>query len=111
MTSDEFTTGVWSLGCQSGDAVMKLYNPGKPSNDITLNTLNGTIVGGGRVALFNIRMVTQSGAFAALPASPAIGERFLITDARACTFNTAVTVGGGATKCPVVYTGAAWVGG
>jgi len=42
-------------------------------------------------------------------ASPAVGDRAVVTDATACTFNSAVT-GGGSTKCPVVYTGS-WVAG
>lgn len=49
--------------------------------------------------------------FASLPATPLAGQRALVTDATACTFATAVTVGGGSTACPVVYSGAAWIGG
>ena len=41
--------------------------------------------------------------------SPTIGDQLVISDASACTINTAVTSGGGtAHACPVVYTGS-WV--
>jgi hypothetical protein len=42
--------------------------------------------------------------------SPVAGDRGFVTDATACTFNSTVT-GGGSTKCPVVYSGSAWVAG
>jgi hypothetical protein len=45
-----------------------------------------------------------------LPASPAVGQAGFVTDASACTFNSSVS-GGGSTKCPVVWTGSAWVAG
>ena len=40
-----------------------------------------------------------------IDSSPAVGDYLVITDASACTANTAVTSGGGTThSCPVVYT-------
>jgi len=42
--------------------------------------------------------------------TPQVGDHLVITDASACTANTAVTAGGGsAHSCAVVYNGANWV--
>jgi hypothetical protein len=55
-------------------------------------------------------VVSTASTVAALPASPTAGQSGFVTDATACTFASAVT-GGGAVKCPVVYTGSAWIAG
>jgi hypothetical protein len=55
-------------------------------------------------------VVSTASTVAGLPASPTTGQSGFVTDASACTFAATVT-GGGSTKCPVVYTGAAWVAG
>jgi hypothetical protein len=47
---------------------------------------------------------------ATLPASPAVGEMWLVTDATAATFGATV-VGGGAVVAPVFWNGTAWVTG
>lgn len=44
---------------------------------------------------------------ATLPASPAVGERWLVTDALAPTFGGALT-GGGSAVVPCYWDGAAW---
>jgi hypothetical protein len=44
---------------------------------------------------------------ATLPASPAVGERWLVTDAAAATFGATV-VGGGSAVVPVYWDSAAW---
>ena len=55
-------------------------------------------------------VVTTASTVAGLPASPTAGQSGFVTDATACTFASTVT-GGGSTKCPVVYTGSAWIAG
>ena len=43
-------------------------------------------------------------------ASPQVGDTLVISDASACTANTAVTAGGGTLhSCPVIYNGASWI--
>lgn len=54
--------------------------------------------------------VTAGYLVSTLPAGAAAGARAHVTDAIACTFLASLT-GGGATYCPVSYSGAAWVGG
>jgi hypothetical protein len=44
---------------------------------------------------------------AKLPAEPAVGEQWIVTDATAATFGAAV-VGGGANVVPVWWNGTAW---
>jgi hypothetical protein len=55
---------------------------------------------------------TQCGApviYANLPGSPTNGEICNVTDATACTAGTAVSTGGGSTKCQVTFNGSAWM--
>lgn len=52
---------------------------------------------------------TVSG-LATADSSPGAGDQAFVTDATSCTFNSSV-IGGGSTKCPVVYNGTAWVAG
>ena len=47
--------------------------------------------------------------FASLPGSPTNGEICNVTDATACAAGTAVSVGGGSTKCQVTYNGTSWM--
>jgi hypothetical protein len=57
---------------------------------------------------------TQCGApvtYASLPGSPTNGEICNVTDATACTLGTAVSAGGGSTKCQVTYNGSNWMPG
>jgi hypothetical protein len=56
-----------------------------------------------------VAATTVSG-LASTDSSPVAGDRGFVTDATSCTFNSSVT-GGGSTKCPVVYSGSAWVAG
>ena len=60
-------------------------------------------------ALFYRTTPTTVAGLATTDASPAMGDRAVVTDATSCAFNSAVS-GGGSTKCPVVYTGS-WVAG
>lgn len=57
----------------------------------------------------NGTMMTECVTVATLPAGKK-GMRHCVTDSAACSFLGALT-GGGSTFCPVVYNGAAWVGG
>ena len=45
---------------------------------------------------------------ATLPANPAVGEQWIVSDASAATFGT-VVAGGGANVMPVWWNGTAWV--
>lgn len=47
--------------------------------------------------------------FASLPASPTKGMTCEVTDASACSADTAVTAGGGTTTCQVSYNGTNWM--
>ncbi len=58
----------------------------------------------------NKGVITPALTVATLPGSPTAGQHSFVTDATACTFNSAVT-GGAAVKCPVVYNGTSWVAG
>ena len=57
----------------------------------------------------NGAMMTECVTVSTLPTGKK-GMRHCVTDATSCTFLGALT-GGGATFCPVVYSGSAWVGG
>ena len=74
-----------------------------PVGQTTPAAISGTVI----TATTALRVPATT--VAGLPASPVAGQFGFVTDATACTFMTAVT-GGGATKCPVVYT-TAWVAG
>ena len=90
--------------------IFNYVGAGSASNTLQIGLLNGvavTVTATGNLAASSL--TTTALTVATLPASPANGQRSFVTDATACTFNTAVT-GGGAVKCPVVYNGA-WVAG
>lgn len=53
---------------------------------------------------------TSSYTAATLPASPALGQTALVTDATAPTF-LAVIAGGGSVVCPVFWNGTDWIAG
>jgi hypothetical protein len=96
----------------NGDTGFNRYNPAA-ANFGTGATDDHT----GTIALTNILafgyLRTGLVAYASLGTTdptPQVGDRLAISDASACTANTAVTAGGGsAHSCPVIYNGAAWI--
>lgn len=71
------------------------------TTNATVASSNATAAG---TLTANKGVITPALTVATLPGSPTAGQRSFVTDATACTFNSAVT-GGAAVKCPVVYNG------
>ena len=103
----------------SAGSVVKAFG-GAVTNGIDLSglTISGYLIKGpGIVQGYSLQATTfvrpgqtTYAGLSTADASPAVGDRLVITDASACTVNTAVTAGGGSThSCPVVYTGASWI--
>jgi len=78
--------------------------PGQGTLTVTAALINST----GKIASGNV-LGTAVYTVATLPGGTQ-GDRTAVTDATTCTFNSGVT-GGGATFCPVIFNGTAWVGG
>jgi hypothetical protein len=75
----------------------------------------GLTASGGTVSLVTPVTVANGGTqcgppttYSSLPGSPTNGEICNITDANACTVGTAVSSGGGSTKCQITYNGSSW---
>lgn len=73
-------------------------------------TTQNTAASAFKVSHFGVVKLSAGFTVSTLPASPPTGSIAYVTDAVACTFLAALT-GGSTTFCPVIYTGAAWVGG
>ncbi|MGH7878390.1 MAG: hypothetical protein ACREQD_02720, partial [Candidatus Binataceae bacterium] len=95
----------------SGDASLS------SAGALTITKTNGTALTGAATMALPVTVAnggTQCGlpsAFSGMPASPTNGEICSVTDATACTAGTAVTTGGGSTKCQVTYNGTSWMPG
>jgi hypothetical protein len=66
--------------------------------------------GGHIVAAYLRTAPTRVASLSVIDASPELGDRALVTDAKNCTFGVTV-LGGGSTACPLYYNGRAWVAG
>ena len=113
------------LGSSTGNTTFTSANAGASNYTITvpaitdtLGTLtatqtltNKTLAGPVFSTFVHFTPTTVSGLATADP-SPSDGDKAYVTDATACTFNTAVT-GSGSTHCPVHYDGSSssWKGG
>ena len=118
-------SGIHLLGSSTGNTTFTSANAGASNYTITvpaitdtLDTLtatqtltNKTLAGPVFSTFVHFTPTTVSGLATADP-SPSDGDKAYVTDATACTFNTAVT-GSGSTHCPVHYDGSSssWKGG
>jgi trimeric autotransporter adhesin len=124
--------GVVSL-TQSGSGITLTPNPFATTGTIALNITGGGAVSNKFVSAIStdgvvtlaqpsfanisgVAVTAQGGTncaspllFAALPGSPTIGTTCTVTDANACATGTAVTVGGGATKCQLTWNNVNWM--
>lgn len=93
-TGQELYQWQWNGSTTPGNLTLKSCQP-IPAAPVLTVALGGTQCGAPTV-------------FASLPASPTNGEICNVTDATGCTAGTAVTVGGGSTKCQITYNGTSW---
>jgi hypothetical protein len=85
---------------------------GASATHVTISNDAGITVNNGAVSapFLHTKPMTISSLNAVDP-TPSDGDRAFVIDASTCNFNTAVGVGGGSLKCPVVRSGSSWVAG
>lgn len=111
-------SGGFTNGTRSGNTTSVATTSGTLTNGHNAGfDSNGNVVDNGVSITAPVSVAnggTQCGSaptFAGLPGSPAQGTLCTVTDANSCVAGTAITSGGGSTKCQVVYLNTSWMPG